>query len=92
MPFSDDRKFKEKVDNGNEFGALLTDLSKAFDCIDHSLLLAKLYRDGVSDTSLKLIFSYFEGQTQRTKINNCFSKPSIIDNSVAQGSILFSVF
>ena len=41
-------KFKEAVDNGNEFGALLTDLSKAFDCIDHSLLLAKLYEYVVS--------------------------------------------
>ena len=35
-------KFKEAVDNGNEFGALLADLSKVFECIDHSLL-AKLY-------------------------------------------------
>ena len=31
-------KFKEFVDKGNEFGALLTDLSKPFDCIDHKLL------------------------------------------------------
>ena len=36
-------KCKEAVDNGNELGALLTDLSKVFDCIDHSLLLAKRY-------------------------------------------------
>ena len=31
-------KFKESVDKGNEFGALLTDLSKAFDFIDHKLI------------------------------------------------------
>ena len=31
-------KFKESIDKGNVFGALLTDLSKAFDCIDHILL------------------------------------------------------
>ena len=36
-------KFKESVDKGNEFGALLTDLSKAIDCIDHKLLIAKLF-------------------------------------------------
>ena len=36
-------KFKEAIDRGNQFGALLTDLSKAFDCIDYKLLIAKLY-------------------------------------------------
>ena len=33
-------KFKESIDKGNALGALLTDLSKAFDCIDHTLLIA----------------------------------------------------
>ena len=42
LPFPD-KKYKEAVDNGNEFGALLTYLYKEFDCMDHSLLLAKLY-------------------------------------------------
>ena len=37
------QKFKESVEKGNEFGALLTDLSKAFNCIDHKLLIAKLF-------------------------------------------------
>ena len=35
--------FKEAIDRGNKFGALLTDLSKAFECINHPLLIAKLY-------------------------------------------------
>ena len=33
-------KFKEAIDRGNEFGALLTDLSKVFDCVNHPLLVA----------------------------------------------------
>ena len=45
---------KKSADKGNEFGALLTDLSKAFDCIDHELLIANLFWYGVSPSSLNL--------------------------------------
>ena len=41
-------RFKETVDTGNKFGALLTDLLKAFECLDHSLLVAKLHWYGLS--------------------------------------------
>ena len=41
-------KLKEAIDSDYEFGALLTDLSKAFDCINDPLLIAKLYNYGVS--------------------------------------------
>ena len=36
------RKMKKAVDNGNVFGAPLTDLSKAFDCLPHDLIIVKL--------------------------------------------------
>ena len=45
-------KFKESVDKGNEFGALLTDLSKAFESIDHKLSMVKLFWYGVSSSHL----------------------------------------
>ena len=51
-------KWKKAVDNGKAFGALLTDLSKAFDCLDHELLIAKLNAYGVSLPALKLIHDY----------------------------------
>ena len=82
--------FKKSVDDGNKFEALLTDLSKAFDCIDHKLLIAKLFcfRYGVSPSALNLIHSYLSNRTQRIKINNCFSRRSSIEYSIPQGSIL----
>ena len=78
-------KFKEFLDKGNEFGALLTDLSKAFDCIDHKLLIAKLFWYGAS--SLNLIFSYLSNRTRRVKIKTSYSDKSTIEYGVSQGSI-----
>ena len=80
--------FKEAADRGNPFGAFFTDLSKAFDCIDHKLLIAKLSEYGVSSSALNVISSYLKHRTQRTKINDCFSTRSNIEYGVPQGSIL----
>ena len=66
-------KFKKAIDGGNQFGTLLTDLPKAFDCIDHKLLIAKLYDYDVSSSALNIISSYLKHRTQRTKSNDCFS-------------------
>ena len=75
-------KFKEAIDRGYEFGALLTDLSKAFDCINHPLLIAKLYSYGVSPLSINMIFN---NRTHRTKINEYFSDRSRIEYGVSKG-------
>ena len=63
-------KFKKSRDKGEEFGALITDVSKALDCIDHNLLITKLSWYGVTPKSLKLIFSYLSNRTQGVRINN----------------------
>ena len=81
-------KFRESIDKGHQFGALLTDLSKAFDCIDHKLLIAKLYSDGISISSINLLSSYLSNRKQRIKINDCFSLRHEIEYGVPQGSIL----
>ena len=48
-------KWKRSVNNRKTLRALLTDLSKAFDCLDHELLIAKLNSYGFSLTALKLL-------------------------------------
>ena len=69
-------------------GGLLTDLSKAFDCIDHELLTAKLHAYGFDTDTLKFIYSYLKGRKQRTKINSSYSSFAEILFDVPQGSIL----
>ena len=81
-------KFKEAIGTGNQFAALLTDLSKAFDCIYHKLLIAKLYEYVVSPSTLNIISSFLKHSTQRTKINDFFSIRSNTEYGVPLGSIL----
>ena len=50
---------------GGHTGALLTDLSRAFDCIDHELLIAKLYAYGFDENSLYFLNLYLKRQKQR---------------------------
>ena len=79
--------WKRSVDNGKAFGALLTDLSKAFDCLDHELLIAKLNAYGFSLTASKLIYDYLSNRKQRTKINPSYNSWHEIIFGVPQGSI-----
>ena len=81
-------RFKKALDNKNKFGALLTDLSKAFDCLNHELIIAKLEAYGFDYVSLNVILSYLSGRKHRTKINNCFSEWADIILGIPQGSIL----
>ena len=80
-------KFKEAIDRANEFGAVLTDLSKAFDCIHHPLI-TKLHNYGMPPLSINMIFSYLSNQTHQTKMNECFGERSIKEHGTPQGSIL----
>ena len=61
---------KKALDKGLSIGILLTDLSKAFDCISHGLLIAKLNAYGFSMSSLNLISNYLSERRQRTKIGD----------------------
>ncbi len=64
------------------------DLSKAFDCIQHDLLLAKLNAYGFSREALCLIHNFLEGRQQRVKVNGSFSTYEHLSLGVPQGSVL----
>ena len=81
-------KMKKSLDKKHFAAALLTDLSKAFDCINHELLIAKLDAYGFSHLSLIYIHSYISDRKQRTKVNNSYSSWTSPDTGVPQGSIL----
>ena len=89
-------KWRESLDSGGNFGALLTDLSKAFNCLSYDLLLAKLYAYGLDIPSLKLLHSHLTKRRKRAKINNTYSSWNEILFRVPQGSILdpllFNIF
>ena len=81
-------KWKLSVDKGKTFGVLLTDLSKAFDCLSHELIIAKLNAYGFSLSALKLMQSYLSERKQRTKINQAYSSWEEIPFGIPQGSII----
>ena len=85
-------KWKKVLDNGGSCGALLVDLSKAFDCIVHDLLLTKLSAYGFDYNSLKLINSFLSGRKFRTKIGSSYSPYLDLLVGVPEESILAPLF
>ena len=78
--------WKKRLDNGEKVGVIFMDLSKSFDTINHSLLLAKLKVYGFSNHALRLLQSYL--CNRRSKINGSFSRWNEVITGVPQGSIL----
>lgn len=75
-------------EDGDFVGSTFCDLSKAFDCVSHEILLKKLEYYGVRDVSLKLLSVYLTGRTQVTYYGGTFSEEEKIAHGVPQGSIL----
>ena len=80
--------WRKALDEYKVAGAVLTDLSKAFDCLPHDLLIAKLHAYGFEKSALNFIRDYLTERTQRTKVDGEYSKKRKLKYGVPQGSIL----
>ena len=79
---------RKNLDSREHSAAITIDLSKAFDSINHNLLLAKLSAYGVTDDALQLLRSYLTDRKQHVKIDGNLSDWQIMKCGVPQGSIL----
>ena len=79
------KKWKESVDQGHVFRALLTDLSKAFDCLPHKLLIAKLNAYGFDNNAMRFVYDYLTSRKQRTKTSDTHNSWQEILSGVPQG-------
>ena len=80
--------WKKHLENKKILGTILMDLWKAFECIPHDLLIAKLHAYGFNKKALTLPYSYLKRRKQIVKTNNTESFFQFLLSGVPQGSIL----
>ena len=89
-------EWRKCLDNDYVVGGVFMDLSKAFDCVPHDLLIAKLEADGINENLLAYLHSYLSNRKQCVCINNVTSDFETIISGVPQGfivgPILFNYF
>ena len=88
--------WKKSLDQNKFVGAVLMDLSNAFDCITHALLTSKMLLYGFSSEDLIFFYSYLKRRKQSVTINNTHSVFQVFLSDLPQGSllgpILFNIF
>ena len=94
LKFTED--WRLAVEQRKQVGALLVDLSKAFDCLPHSLLVAKLDAYGFSRNAVTLLASYLTDRKQCVKVSSVRSDWQTLIKGVPQGSVMgpvaFNIF
>ena len=83
-------EWRKCLDNNYVVGGVLMDLSKAFDCVPHNLLIAKLEVYGINENLLAYLHSYLSNRKQCVRINNVTSNFETFISGVVQGSIVGS--
>ena len=81
-------KWLESINKGSLIGTVMIDFKKAFDLVDHSVLLKKLKHYKLSHQALSWFASYLSKRKQKVSLNNIISDDEMITDGVPQGSIL----
>ena len=79
-------------DSKGVFATVLTDLSKAFDCTSHELLLTKLHAYDFDKILLTFMHSYLSQRLQKTKVGSTFSVLSGVPHGSVLGLLLFIIY
>ncbi len=82
------QRISQNLDLGKQTDILYFDIAKAFDTVDHKLLLNKLSRFGITGNVLNWFKSYLSGRQQRVLLNGVISETLPVSSGVPQGSIL----
>ena len=85
-------QIRKSIDSNSMTCGIFIDLSKAFDTVNHNILIGKLEHYGIRGNFLKLISSYLENRKQYTTLNNCKSSTDSMNYGVPQGSVLGPLF
>ena len=86
-------KWRVSLDNGGYGGGVLMDLSKAYDTLDHDLLIAKLHANGFGKDTLRFIKSYLSDRWQRVKVNTSYSTwTELLKGVSVLGPLLFYMY
>lgn len=78
----------ESINQGSLIGAVMVDFKKAFDLVDHEILLKKLRHYRLTDQTVSWFSSYLTNRKQNVSLNNAMSEDEVIIDGVPQGSIL----
>ena len=76
------------IDRGYVNAVVFLGLKKAFDTVDHPILLSKLYLYGVMGNAYELLSSYLDNRTQRCAVNGVISHTCTLTCGIPQGTIL----
>ena len=90
------QKWQKELHSSGIVGTILKDLSQAYDCLPHNLVVAKLETYGLGTNSLRFLFDYLSCTKQRTKMESLYINRSEVLCWIPQGSILgpllFNIF